>query len=231
MQMKVREFMNREVVALRPEDPIREGARLLTKNCTSALPVVNGDGSIVGMLTEDDLLIRLKNRRFSWWRTIFADGAALAQEYRKAVGTKVRDVMRPTPPPVDPETTLESGAERLEQAGTGVLPVLADGRLVGTLSCADLVKAVAETGNQIEASRSDDELVAEMRARLAKEPWVSNRAISIGAQSGVLRLFGLIDSEEEKTALGVMARTIPGCKGVKNSLFPRSRLPNRGYIV
>ncbi len=47
--MNVREFMSREVVTLRPEDPTQEGAWLLTKNCTSALPVINGDGSIVGM--------------------------------------------------------------------------------------------------------------------------------------------------------------------------------------
>ena len=63
--MRVREFMNREVVTLRPEDSIREGARLLVKNCTSALLILNGDGSIVGILTDEDLLIRLKNRRFS----------------------------------------------------------------------------------------------------------------------------------------------------------------------
>ncbi len=227
--MKVREFMNREVVTLRPEDSIQEGARLLTKNCTTALPVVNGDGSIVGMLTEDDLLIRLKNRRLSWWRTVFTDGAELACEYQKAVGAKVRDVMRPAPAPVDPEASIESAAERLEQGGAGVLPILADGRLVGTVSCGNLVKAVADTPDQTEASRTDDELVAEMKARLAQEAWVSNRSIRIAAKNGVVTLFGMIETEEEKTALGVMAQTIPGCKGVENNLFPKSLLPGRGH--
>ncbi len=227
--MKVREFMSREVVTLRVEDSIREGMQLLTKNCTSALPVVNGDGSIVGMLTEDDLLIRLKNRRHSWWRTVFTDGAALACEYQKAVGTKVKDVMRPAPVPVDPETSLEAAAEQLERAGIGVLPVLADGQLVGTVSYRDLVTAVAETANRTEASRTDDELVAEMKTRLAQEAWVSNRGIWIAAKNGVLTLFGLIDTEEEKGALGLMARTIPGCKGVENNLFPKSLLRGRGW--
>jgi CBS domain-containing protein len=229
-QMKVREFMNREVVALRPEDPIREGARLLAKNCTSALPVVNGDGSVVGMLTEDDLLIRLRNRRHSWWRTVFADGAALACEYQKAVGTKVKDVMRPAPVPVDPETSLEAAAERLEQAGTGVLPVLADNQLVGTVSCRDLVGAAAETTEQPDGSRTGDELVAEMKDRIAHETWVTNRAIWIGAKNGVITLFGLIGNEEEKTALGLMAQTVPGCKGVENNLFPKSLLRGRSWV-
>jgi CBS domain-containing protein len=227
--MKVRELMNREVVTLRPEDSIREGARLLMKNSSRALPVVNGDGSVVGMLTDEDLLIRLKNRQRSFWQTLFVDDAALAYEYRKAAGTRVKDVMCPAPAPVDPNTSLEAAAERLEQAGAGVLPVQADGRLVGTVSCADLVKAVAETADQTEATPTDEELVIQMKARLAQEAWVSNRGIWISAKNGVITLFGMIDKEEEKTALELMARIIPGCKGVENNLFPRSLLPGRGH--
>ncbi len=227
--MKVREFMNREVVTLRPDDPIREGARLLLKSAASALPVINGDGSIVGMLTDEDMLIRLRTRNHPWWQTLVTDGVKLAHEYRKAAGTKVRDVMRAAPTPVDPETSLESAAERLEQAGIGVLPVLADGHLVGTVSCGDLVKAVAETGEPTELSCGDCELVAEMKARLAREVWVSNRSLWIDAKHGVIMLFGMVDSEEEETALGVMAQTIPGCRGVENNLVPRTLLPGRGH--
>ena len=228
--MTVGEFMSREVVTLRPDNPIREGAQLLMKNSTSALPVVNGTGAIVGMLTDEAVLVRLKTRNHPWWQTLFTEGAALAQEYQKAVGAKVKDVMCPAPAPVDPETTLESAAERLEQAGTGVLPVLEDGHLVGTLGYGDLVKAVAETSAQTaEASPADDELVAAMKARLAREVWVSNRCLWIDAKNGVIMLFGMVDTQEEETALGVMAQTIPGCKGVENNLFPRSLLPGRGH--
>ena len=68
-----------------------------------------------------------------------------------------------------------------------------------------------------------------MKARLAREVWVSNRSLWIDAKHGVIMLFGMVDSEEEETALGVMAQTIPGCKGVENNLFPRSLLPGRGH--
>jgi len=200
------------------------------KNCTSALPVVNGNGAIVGMLTDETLLNRLKTRSHPWWQALFTEGAALAREYQKAVGTKVKDVMRPAPAPVDPETTLESAAERLEQAGSGLLTVLEDGQLVGTVGYGDLVKAVAETPAQTaEASPTDGELVAEMKARLAREVWVSNRSLWIDAKNGVIMLFGMVDTPEEEIALGVMAQTIPGCRGVENNLFPRSLLPGRGH--
>jgi len=59
--MKVREFMSREVVTSRPQDPIQERAQLLVESSTRVLPVVNGDGSVVGLLTEDGLLIRLED--------------------------------------------------------------------------------------------------------------------------------------------------------------------------
>jgi len=227
--MKVREFMNREVVTLRPEDPIREGARWLVKGATSALLVANGGGSVVGMLTEDDLLVRLRDRRLPWWRIMFADGTELAREYQKAVGVQVKDVMRPAPAPVFPETSIQAAAEGLERAGTAVLPVLEADRLVGTVGYSDVVKAIAETAGETDPSRTDDELVVEMNARLARESWVSNCAISITAKNGVLTLFGLIATEEEKTALGLMARTIAGCKGVENNLFPKSLLRGRSW--
>jgi CBS domain-containing protein len=59
--MKVGEFMGREVVTLGPEDPILEGARLLAKSSARVLPVFNGDGSLVGILTEDAVFFRLEN--------------------------------------------------------------------------------------------------------------------------------------------------------------------------
>lgn len=167
--MKVGEFMTREVVTLRPEDPIQEAARLLVKSSASALPVVNRDGSLVGMLTEDDLLIRLRKRRLALLQILFPDGLEIAHEYRKAVGTKVKDAMRPAPAPVDPETSIESAADLLERARTRALPVVEDGRLVGMVSCRDMVKAVAEIAAQTDAARTDDQLVAEMKARLAQE--------------------------------------------------------------
>jgi len=228
--MKVREIMNREVVALRPADSIREAARLLAKNASSALPVVNGDGSILGMLTDEDLLIRLKNRRRPFWQTLFVDEAELALEYRKAVGTKVKDVMCAAPAPVDPEASLESAAERLVGADSGMLPVLDDGKLVGTVSYGDLVKAVAETADQPDVSPTDDELVAEMKARVSREDWVSNRGIWIGAEDGVITLSGMINNDEEKASLSLMALTIPGCKGVENNLVSRSLLKGRALI-
>ena len=75
IERKVREFMSPKVVTLRPEDSIQEAAWLLAKSSMVALPVVSGDGSIVGLLTEDDLLFRLRKRRHSCCLLYTSDAA------------------------------------------------------------------------------------------------------------------------------------------------------------
>lgn len=100
---------------------------------------------------------------------------------------------------------------------------------MGSVTRVDPAKVLATEARPAAEIRADADLMAEMKARLAQEAWVSNRSIWITAKNGVITLYGLIDNEEEKTALGVMAQTIPGCKGVENNLFPKSLLPGRGH--
>lgn len=225
--MKIAEIMSREVVSLTPEDSIPEAARLMEKSCTSSLPVVDESGALVGLLTERDLIARLRTQRRSWWRTLFDDPAEAAREYQKTAGTIVAEVMSPAPVPASPELSVEAAADMLSQDGIRELPVVADGRLVGSVSLTALLQVVEKTPSPTGVTRTDPELVTEMRKRLETEPWVSNRALSVLAKDGVLSLFGLVNSEEEKAGLGVMARTIAGCTGVENNLFPRSKL--RGH--
>jgi osmotically-inducible protein OsmY len=104
-----------------------------------------------------------------------------------------------------------------------------EGCLMGSVSRGDIAKVLATETRAAAGIRADTDLITEMKARLAQEAWVSNRRIWIAAKNGVISLFGMIDNKEEKTALGLMARTIAGCKGIENNLFPRTLLPGRGH--
>lgn len=227
--MTIANLMYHDVVSVKRDTSIQEAAELMWKSCVSSLPVMDESGSIVGLLTENDLIGRLKVRRRSWWQAFTDDAADLAREYRKRHGVTVAEVMRPAPAVVTPDLSIEAAADLLSQDGMREVPVVSDGRLVGSVSRTDLLAVLAELPRRTEAAHTDDELVAEMKTRLSQEPWVSNRTIWISAKNGVLTLFGLIDTEEEKTALGLMAQTIPGCKGAENNLFPKSLLPRRGH--
>jgi osmotically-inducible protein OsmY len=64
-----------------------------------------------------------------------------------------------------------------------------------------------------------------MRARLAKESWVSHHGIVVAAENGELLIWGLVASEAEKSALETMARSLPGVKGVRSRLLVESEIP------
>jgi CBS domain-containing protein len=215
-----------DAVSLRPEEPIGRAIRLLNRSRLSALPVVDAHGTLVGLITESDLLTRLRSRKRSWWARLLADTHVLLQEYRKAMGTTVGEVMGPPPDPVPADSSVEQAADLLEQQGLRELPVVAEGRVVGVVSRPSLL-TLLELPQPEASARTDAELVAEMKTRLAEEPWVSNRGLWVEARGGVLFLAGLVENDEERTGLDIMARSIPGCAGVDNRTVPKIALRRR----
>ena len=73
--------------------------------------------------------------------------------------------------------------------------------------------------------RSDADILAEMKAQLAQEVWVSSRGIWVDVRDGTIALVGVVNSETEKAALATMARGVDGCKGVENHLLVKSKRP------
>ena len=229
--MKVEEIMTKDVITVSPKTPIHEAAELMIDHGVSGLPVVDDAGSVVGIVSEGDLILREKPReRAPWWRLFFGDAERLAREYQKAHGMTVGEVMTRSLIAVSPDFPIESAALILDQHRIRRVPVVADGQLLGILSRGDLIKALAKAPARAGGQPSDERLVREMRARLAEEPWVSNRGIVGQAKDGVLSLWGLVLTETEKSAVETMARTIEGCKGIDSQLVVKSDFPYR-YAV
>jgi len=224
---KVSEVMTRDVITVGPDASIHEAARLLVDHGVSGLPVVDDAGAVVGVLSEGDLIVRQKPRRPPpWWELFFRDGERLARDYQKAVGTTVAEVMTRKILYVSPQAPIAWAAALLDRHRIRRLPVLEHGRLVGVVSRGDLVKALAATPGAA-AALSDAELVAEMKDRMEREAWISNRGILVEARAGVLTLWGMVESEAERAALETMARAIPGCGSVDNQTITRSRVVAR----
>ncbi len=229
--MKVEEIMTKDVITVSPKTPIHEAAQLMIDHGVSGLPVVDDAGSVVGIVSEGDLILREKPReRAPWWRLFFGDAEQLAREYQKAHGMTVGEVMTRSLIAVSPDFPIESAALILDQHRIRRVPVVAEGQLLGILSRGDLIKALAKAPARAGGPPSDERLVREMRARLAEEPWVSNRGIVAQTKDGVLSLWGLVLTETEKSAVETMARTIEGCKGIDSHLVVKSEFPYR-YAV
>ncbi len=222
--MNVESIMTRDVVSVAPGASIEHAAKLMVEHGISGLPVVDEAGSLVGMLSEGDLIMRQKPRpEMRWWQVFFADAERLAREYQKATGTTVEEVMTRALVCTRPDASLEAAAALLHEHNIRRLPVVADGRLVGIVSRADLIKALAHP-SATSVARSDAQLVRDMQAAMDGEPWLSNRNILIEASNGVLSLWGMVESDAEKSALETMARALPGSNGVDSHLLVRQLL-------
>lgn len=221
----VAEVMTRDVIAVAPGTTIHRAAQLLADHGISGLPVVDDQGAVVGILSEGDLIVRQRPRpRPSFWRLFFQDGERLAREYQKAAGTTVAEVMTTTVVSIRADAPLGAAAALVDQHRIRRLPVMDEGRLVGIVSRGDLVKALAAATPAAPGVLSDARLVKEMKERMDRESWVSSLTLSIAAKDGVLMLWGLVESEAERSALETMARSIPGCRSVDNKALVRSKL-------
>jgi CBS domain-containing protein len=145
------DIMTKKVVSVGPETPTRTVARLLMENRFSAIPVVDDNGAPVGMISEGDLIRREIDRRAprrAWWLELLAEGEDLAAEfvdYLKAADRPARDIMTGPVVTVAEDTPIQAIAEALQEHGIKRVPVVRDGRIVGIVSRADLVRALAKS--------------------------------------------------------------------------------------
>ena len=147
--MTIEEVMTRDVITVGPTTPIHRAAQLMVEHGVSGLPVVDDDGRLVGIISEGDLILRQTRRgERPWWRRFFEDGEQLVREYRKAMGTTVGDVMTRPVVSISPVWGIETAATILQNKGIHRLPVVHDGQLIGIVTRADLIKALATEGNR-----------------------------------------------------------------------------------
>ena len=99
---------------------------------------------------------------------------------------------------------------------------------MGTMAQSDFVKGQATETKPAVENCADAELMAEMKARLTREVWASNRGIWVDARDGIISLVGVVNSETEKAVLAAMAREIDGCKEVENHLLVKTKWRDYG---
>ena len=142
--------MTREVISASPDTTVNAIARLMATRGISGVPIVDRDERVVGVVTELDMIVR--NTRFdppAFFEIL--DGRIPLEtpgHYRKRLqhmlGALARDVMTENPATIGPAADVETLAELLVKKGANPVPVLDDGRLVGIVSRADIIKMMAQ---------------------------------------------------------------------------------------
>lgn len=227
--MKARDIMTQPVITIDPEMEVRSIAQLLLDNRISAVPVV-ADGRIVGIVSEGDLLRRHEGgteKRSSWWLQIFGPLDEMAREYVQSHGLQARDVMTAPVVTVDEETDTGEIAEILETRRIKRVPVVKDGALVGIVSRANLLQAVAASRRRPPSDNADDAAIAQaIRERIHEAPWARPLIINVTVTDGHVELWGLVHSPVQRQALVLLAERTSDVRGVTDRLQMFERAPN-----
>jgi len=217
--MRASDVMARSVVTVTQDATIVDAAKLMISHRISGVAVVDREGRLAGIVTEGDLLRRAEigtERHRSAWSEWFLPNSRLAAEYIKSHARRVADIMTRVVISVDELATLGEIADVMEQKRIKRVPVVNDGRIVGIVSRADLLRVLVSGGGQSANEDSDriirDRLIAELR----KQKWADPTEGNIVVSDGVVYLWNIVGSEEERKALRVAAENIAGVRAVED---------------
>jgi CBS domain-containing protein len=202
---------------------VAEAIKLLTEHDVSALPVLDPDGNLVGMLSEADLIHRVEigtEKHRPWWVEAVTGVSTLAEEFAKSHGKKVVEVMTTGVVSVSEDTPLSGIAAVLERNGIKRVPVVRDGKLVDIVSRSNLIQALASVIGRIdEHDETDRQIRLDLQARLREQSWTDFGSRNITVNDRVVHLWGLVGSAAERKALLALAESVPGVSRVSDAMI------------
>ncbi|MFQ5840364.1 MAG: CBS domain-containing protein [Candidatus Methylomirabilales bacterium] len=225
--MLARDVMTEEVVTATPEMSVEDLTRLLLDQGVSAVPVMGDGGEILGVVSEADLVHRLRGpHRRKWWLAFLADRKEMASEFIRIHGRRVEDVMRKPVVTVTEETPVEEIARILEKHGIKRVPVVRENRLVGIVSRRDLIRALAMRPAVVpaEVSSTDAEIHRQISTALKQVGWLDWPPVTVTVADGVVGLLGFVRDAEVHRALRVLVENVPGVRRVEDHLQIRPNL-------
>lgn len=214
------------VVTVHPDDSVYTAIRLMLKKGISGLPVVDEGPmetrKLVGIVTEGDFLRRRETktlRRRPRWLEFFAAPGKLAEEYARASGRKIQEIMTAPVITVTEDTPIEDVVQLMEQRCIKRLPVVRYETLVGIITRSNMLRAlVREAGKVMALPAGDAAIRHELLAELNRQPWAGALLIDVGVKDGIVKLTGAIMDERERSAIVIAAENIPGVQAIEDHM-------------
>lgn len=231
--MRAKDIMTTAVITVSEKATVDEAVRKMLDHHVSALPVVDDNGKLVGLISEGDLMRRLQDKgrqRRSWWLELFGGPEGSAQDFIKARSHRIGDVMTRDVISVTEDTPVSEIARTLEKRRIKRVPVLRDGRVVGIVSRANLIQALAAAseGKLPQPTGSDAELRAAVAKAIAEVPGAAVNLINFTVENGKVSVWGVADSDFVENAVRVAVENVPGVKQVDVQM---GRMPSWGYGI
>jgi CBS domain-containing protein len=219
--MRAHQIMTRPVITVTPETTVVEAANTMLQRHVSGLPVIDPDGKLVGIISEGDFIRRseigTQRKRGRFLRFILGPGQA-ATDFVQEHGRKVAEIMTTTPLTITEDTELEKIVQLMEKNNVKRLPVIRGDQIVGIVSRANLLQAVASLARQIpDPTADDDHIRNRVIDALAKNDWCPF-GLSVIVRDGIVQLSGVITEERSRQAAIVAAENVAGVNKVHDHL-------------
>jgi CBS domain-containing protein len=213
--MKVRDLMQSDVRTTSTEESLKDVARTLVENSISGMPVCDPEGRVVGVISEGDILFKERDRPeqrsapLGW----LLDGGSRS-ELKKATARTVTDAMTAPAITIRPSSSATEAARLMIERGVNRLPVVTqDGRLVGIVTRADLVRAFA---------RPDAAIATEIQKDIVERVlWVEPSTIDILVREGEVRLGGELETSTDVEIFERLVERVPGVVSVHSTVTAR----------
>jgi CBS domain-containing protein len=219
--MRAHQIMTRPVITVTPETTIVEAANTMLQKHVSGLPVTDAAGKLVGIVSEGDFIRRseigTQRRRGRFLKFILGPGKA-ATDFVHEHGRKVAEIMTPQPLTITEDTALDEIVELMEKNNVKRLPVIRGDRIVGIVSRANLLQAVASLAREIpDPTADDDHIRNRVIDTIEKNDWCPF-GLSVIVRGGIVHLSGVITEERSRKAAVVAAENITGVTEVHDHL-------------
>ena len=207
--MRVLDFMTTDVITVSPEDGLKAAARMMVQKGISGLPVVGADGKLVGIITEADFVKQEAGRSQQRYRRLL--DALFGEREARPMGETVADAMTRHPVVVDKEAPISEAAREMADRGIKRLPVVdAEGRLLGIISRADIMRAFARPDGVIEDQVRED--------IIHRVLMIDRDAVGVALHDGHVSLTGSVPTRSDARLLEELVRRVEGVVGVEADL-------------
>jgi CBS domain-containing protein len=230
--MNAKDIMSSPVLSVGPQTPVLQVAALLREKRIGGVPVLVGN-EVVGIVTEKDLLHRQelgtehRSHTQAWWRRVVAPDME-PDWYVKSHGRCAEHVMTRVLFVVAPDTSVREIMDLFDKHRIGRVPVLKDNRMVGIVTSADLVKALAEgiwVPAEPSAATSDEDIRKRLLSELDGQDWWNGGCCAVQVRHGIVRFTGFVENEAQRRASRVAAENTAGVRCVWDERQPMSELP------
>ena len=222
--MRAMDVMVRDVITVKPDDDVAEVVKLLTENDVSALPVVDDNGNVVGVISEADLIHREEidtEKQHPWWLEAVMPASTLAEEFAKSHGRRVEEIMSTDAVTASEDTSLGEIAMLLERHRIKRIPIVRERKLVGIVSRSNLIQALASLQVQADAGNASDRKIRlDLLDQLDGQTWTDFGERNVTVSSGIVHLWGLVGSQAEHKALVALAEGVPEIVRVSDEMIP-----------